>query len=272
MQNNSLSARDVNRHQFKSGDCKATPPFWGSKIVNIRSKEIYNLLSHKLLFETRWGYTKGKLSEKQHKKLIEETAKPALYKLIEQDEKDNIFDVSAVYGYYRCISNDESIHILEESNYKTQFLFPRQKNEPYLCLSDFVNDKESDIIALWALTLGSKVQAVEQQFYNDGRYKDYFFLHALGAELANCAAIYLHKHIQRELFGNEPVTNKNIRGCRYAFGYPACPDLSMQQQLSQILDTKRISISYTESWQMIPELSVAGFIIFNTYARWFNIK
>ncbi|MDD2999525.1 MAG: vitamin B12 dependent-methionine synthase activation domain-containing protein, partial [Candidatus Riflebacteria bacterium] len=58
-------------------------------------------------------------------------------------------------------------------------------------------------------------------------------------------------------------------GCRYSFGYPACPDLAAQRELMRILNAEKIGIGLTESNQMVPELSVSGFILFNRHARYF---
>ncbi len=109
----------------------------------------------------------------------------------------------------------------------------------------------------------------EKEFFADNRYCDYHFLHGLGAELADCAAVHVHRHIHRELFPASPLTTGQPEGCRYSFGYPACPDLSAQRELMRILDARKIGIDLTDLCQMVPELSVSGFIVFNKHARYF---
>jgi 5-methyltetrahydrofolate--homocysteine methyltransferase len=105
--------------------------------------------------------------------------------------------------------------------------------------------------------------------FKDDRYCDYHLLHGLAAELADCGAVHVHRHVHRELFPDLSLGENSVNGCRYSFGYPACPDLSAQKELLRILQAQRIGISLTESYQMVPELSVSGFIIFNPHARYF---
>jgi len=81
--------------------------------------------------------------------------------------------------------------------------------------------------------------------------------------------VHVHRHIHRELFPQLPLTGEQPAGCRYSFGYPACPDLNAQRELMNILKAQRIGISLTELNQMVPELSVSGFILFNRHARYF---
>jgi 5-methyltetrahydrofolate--homocysteine methyltransferase len=81
--------------------------------------------------------------------------------------------------------------------------------------------------------------------------------------------VHLHRHFHRELFPDKPLTGETPAGCRYSFGYPACPDLTAQKELVRLLKADRIGISLTESCQMVPELSVSGFVLFNPHARYF---
>jgi 5-methyltetrahydrofolate--homocysteine methyltransferase len=66
-----------------------------------------------------------------------------------------------------------------------------------------------------------------------------------------------------------PLTDNQLIGCRYSFGYPACPDLNAQRELFRLLQAQKIGLSLTSSNQMVPELSVSGFIILNHHARYF---
>ena len=43
------------------------------------------------------------------------------------------------------------------------------------------------------------------------------------------------------------------RGCRYSFGYPACPDLEDQGQVVELLDPERIGVTLSEEFQLHPE-------------------
>ncbi|MCK9458026.1 MAG: hypothetical protein M0R31_12115, partial [Candidatus Riflebacteria bacterium] len=86
---------------------------------------------------------------------------------------------------------------------------------------------------------------------------------------ADCAAVYTHRKMHRELFEDIILTDNKPEGCRYSFGYPACPDLAAQKDLLKLVEGERIGIKLTENNLMIPVLSVSGFVIFNKHARYF---
>lgn len=264
------TAGQANRHQFMIDHKPVRAPFYDSHLLEISSNDLFSLLSHKVLFEGRWGFKKADLTDAEYRKVIETKARPALNQIIDHERQHNILDNKAVYGYFRCRSEGDAITIFDVAGTPVgRFGFPRQSRAPFLCLSDFVSDSEDDLIALWAVTVGDRIIQAEKALYAENRYLDYHLLHGLGAELADCAAVHLHRHIHRELFPQLPLTGEQPVGCRYSFGYPACPDLSAQRTLMQILGAQRIGISLTDLNQMVPELSVSGFVIFNRHARYF---
>jgi 5-methyltetrahydrofolate--homocysteine methyltransferase len=265
----SSSCSEANRHQFFADFTPFKAPFADSHLLEIESSELFKLLSHKVLFEARWGFKRGELSESRYVELLEKQAMPALKKFVDLDEKENLFESRAVYGYYRCRAHGDTIAIYDETDLKIgEFSFPRQNRAPHLCISDFVDERE-DTIVLWAVTVGNRVIEAEKELFGADRYCDYHLLHGLGAELADCAAVYVHRHVHRELNQDKPLTAEQMIGCRYSFGYPACPDLSAQRELFRLLKADRIGLSLTTSDQMVPELSVSGFVILNHHARYF---
>ena len=264
------NAVKANRHQFMADTQSLEAPFYSNHLLDIASADLFALLSHKVLFEGRWGFKKGDLSEAEYQNVLETKARPALNQLIEFDRENAVLQNRAVYGYYRCRAVGNNIRLLDNAgNAIAEFCFPRQRKSPYLCLSDFVSDAGDDLIALWAVSVGDKIIQAEKQLYSENRYCDYHFLHGLGAELADCAAVYVHRQIHHELFGKKSSAETQLDGCRYSFGYPACPDLAAQRELMRILNAEKIGIGLTESNQMVPELSVSGFILFNRHARYF---
>ena len=290
------------------------PPFFGSKIIDIPTEELFKVLSKKVLFEGRWGFSKGKLSDDEYKKIIETKAEPALEKLISQEVENPRIACKAVYGFYHCHSQGDSIIIDQPTTTKT-FTFPRKtavtpfhkegqggfyssqlvsndseklelvmsstpfykggqggfySSKPilkhqYSCISDFISPS-GDYLAFFATTIGGKIIEAEKQLFEANSYFDYHLLHGLGAEMADCGAVVTHRTICEELLEKKLAQSDKPFGCRYSFGYPACPDLSYQKELFDILEPSRIGLSLTESYQMVPELSVSGFILFNPEA------
>ena len=61
------------------------------------------------------------------------------------------------------------------------------------------------------------------------------------------------------------------RGKRYSFGYPACPDLAMQEDLFRVLDAGRIGVRLTDGHMMEPEASVSALVFHHPAARYFSV-
>ena len=238
-----------------------------TKIISIPTKELFDILSTKVLFEARWGFSKGNLSDEEYKSIIENKAKPALEMLKKQEETSPVIECKAVYGFFSCKSEGNKLSVFDTNKKEFIFDFPRQEQSPNLCISDFVCS-DYNIVPFFAVTLGSKIIETERRLFEENSYYNYHLLHGLGAEMADCGAQCVHKIIRDEYFQVYQDEEKT-KGCRYSFGYPSCPDLADQQKLFDLLNPSRIGLSLTNSYQMVPELSVSGFIIFNKAARFF---
>ena len=59
------------------------------------------------------------------------------------------------------------------------------------------------------------------------------------------------------------------QGKRYSPGYPACPDLSLQEGFWTLLRPEEIGIELTESHTMDPEASVSALVLHHPDAKYF---
>ncbi len=64
----------------------------------------------------------------------------------------------------------------------------------------------------------------------------------------------------------------DFRGCRYSFGYPACPDLEDRGKLVHLLDAGRIGVTLSEEFQLVPEQATDALIVHHPDASYFNAK
>ena len=64
---------------------------------------------------------------------------------------------------------------------------------------------------------------------------------------------------------------KQYQGCRYSPGYAACPDLSMNRQIFDLLKPENFDITLSETFQIDPEQSTVAIIVPNKEARYFSI-
>uniref|UniRef100_UPI002264946A vitamin B12 dependent-methionine synthase activation domain-containing protein n=1 Tax=Streptomyces sp. PR69 TaxID=2984950 RepID=UPI002264946A len=60
------------------------------------------------------------------------------------------------------------------------------------------------------------------------------------------------------------------QGCRYSFGYPACPDLEDRAKIADLLEPGRIGVELSEEFQLHPEQSTDALITHHPEASYFN--
>ena len=159
------------------------------------------------------------------------------------------------------------------------FDFPRQKSEPYLCISDFfrpADGPEVDYIAMQAVTMGSEVSRRTAELFASNDYGAYLRLHGLGVEMAEALAEYWHHRIRTEWgFVNQDgeslagLFRQKYRGGRYSFGYPACPRLEDNETLVALLGADRIGIEVSEGFQLHPEQSTTAIVCHHPQAKYF---
>ena len=64
----------------------------------------------------------------------------------------------------------------------------------------------------------------------------------------------------------------DYRGCRYAFGYPACPDLEDRAKIVELLGAERIGVQLSEEFQLMPEQATDAIVVHHPEASYFNAK
>ena len=101
---------------------------------------------------------------------------------------------------------------------------------------------------------------------------------AIADRLAEAFAEYLHQRARRawgygteESLDTEDLLRERFRGIRPAYGYPACPDLGMQQELFRVLQPEDIGVFLTEGDMMEPEASVSAIVVHHPDARYFAV-
>ena len=153
---------------------------------------------------------------------------------------------------------------------------PRQEGNDGLAISDYVLD--ADHVALFVTTAGAGVRERVERYKQAGDYLKSHTFAALALETAEAAAEWLHRKLRAEWgFPDPPETTPQdrfqarYRGKRYSFGYPACPDLSGQQQLFAALRPEEIGVELTEGDMMDPEASVSALVFHHPDARYFGV-
>jgi 5-methyltetrahydrofolate--homocysteine methyltransferase len=265
------------------------PPFWGSRVVKgLPLRDIFPYVNEIALFRGQWQYQKGQRSDGEYAEFVENEVRPVFRRWQEQAIAKHLLVPQAVYGYFPAQSDGNDLLAwpgFEDGKpvgEPVRFHFPRQPGGRHLCIADFFLPKESgryDTLALSLVTMGSKASEFAQELFKGNEYREYLHFHGFAVESAEALAEYWHKRVREELgiAAADGATTRELfaqgyQGSRYAFGYPACPDLEEQVGLAKLLDPSRIGCELSETFQWHPEQSTSAVIVHHPEARYFVIK
>ena len=274
------------------------PPFWGRRVMDAKVDELaFDWINHKMLFNQRWGYVNKKLTKEERQKIENEKLWPLFEEMKRDILREKLLEPVTLYGYYPCRADGDTLLVFDESEgwfsedeinrepleavrerAKYKFEFPRQMRKPYRCLSDYFRSDRHDVVAFQLASAGSKFSEKEQELYAAGKYSAYHHLHGISVELAEAIAEIIHKQIRLELniAENEGHSLRDVKmtryhGCRYSFGYAACPDLAMNRELFAMLRPEEFGIELGETYQMHPEQTTSALVVHHPEALYFAI-
>jgi len=278
-----------------------TPPFWGRRVMEVGKdfpiELVFEWINHKMLFKQRWGYNSKGLSKEAYEKQLEEKVWPAYERIKKLFIEEDLFQPTAIYGYFPVRSDDNTLLVFDESEgYNSEsevnkeplkdvigraeqtFSFPRQGKKPHRALSDFFHSDRHDVLAMTCVSAGSKISDYERTLYDKGEYTEYYMVHGLGVELAEALAEIVHKQIRMDLniSDNEKANLSDVRmnkyqGARYSFGYAACPDLELNRPLFDLLKPEEFGIELSETFQIHPEQSTSALVVYHPNASYYNV-
>ncbi len=282
-----------------------TPPFWGRRVVSgIDPKVVFPFVNTVALFQGQWGLKKGRLSEEEFERSIEETALPTFKTLQQRAVAEGFIEPKVVYGYFPCQADGNDLIVYHHEEFaagkcncgdpkhnhctpsgtpreRMRFTFPRQQGRRNLCISEFYRSKASgefDVLAIQMVTVGDQSTALAEKLRKENQYQDYLYLHGFGVECAEALAEMWHKRVRQELgFGSEDDSSmrklfqQTYRGSRYSFGYPACPNLEDRAKLIDLLRPADIGIELTENYMLSPEQSTDAIVAHHPQAKYFDV-
>lgn len=224
------------------------------KYDQIRMDEVWQLIDKKSLFKLSWGLRgkAGSESESDHEELLNQWK----IRII----REKLFEPEIVYGYFRCHNKDGKLLVENPVGDDVEFDFPRSTKLEHLCLTDYFG--ENDIVAFQSVTVGNKVTEIIEQWNEEDKYTDAYYLHGLAVEVAEALAEWVNRKIKFEL-------NLEQGGLRYSWGFPSCPDVSQHQFVWELLQPEKSGMTLTDSGQIIPEQSTAAIVIHHPKAQYF---
>ncbi len=262
-------------------DLSATPPmppFYGHRIVrDIDLNLVYPLLNETVLIRGRWAYRRGNLSVQEYQKMLEEEVRPKLERLKKECRENGLFSAQAAYGYFKCRGEGDVLYVSPaERGEAIPLRFPRQQKSPHLSIPDFFR-RDEDVAGFMVVTLGPGLASENIRLLAKDRYQDYFLLHGFAVEVTDALAEYWHARMREELGFQDPplqlqdyITQK-YRGSRYGFGYPSCPDLSMNETCCRLVHAGEIGVSLSDNFMMIPEVTTSALVAHHPAAKYFSV-
>ena len=258
------------------------PPFVGSRVIKgIAVDDIVPYLNLTALFRNQWQYRPNK--GEPHPDFVERL-QPLLLDQLNQARSQDLLVPQVVYGYLPANGDGDELVIWDDetrTSERVRLQFPRQGEDPWLCISDFfrpVSSPEVDYAVFHIVTMGSRVSERTAELFAADQYSDYLHLHGLGVEMAEALAEFWHHRIRTEWgFVDEDGPNltglfrQKYRGGRYSWGYPACPDLADNLTVAELLDASRIGIEVSEEtgFQYHPEQTTSALICHHPQAKYF---
>lgn len=235
---------------------------------NIKINDVFKYLDKNMLYGNLLGlkYNVNNLEGDRLRK-YKELEKKVSYLI---DTYQDRINMSYVYKNFPVTKDKNSIFMGGK-----EFNFPRQLKGDKLSLSDLIC--ENDYIGCFVATSGRDLFEIADEIEKED-FELAFIARMLNLSLAEALSEYVHKLIRKDMQIDEKVELdwqqiqlQKYQGCRYSFGYPACPDLSYQVPLFEILNvSQNIDITLSDNFMMNPEGSVSALVFSNKKAFYFN--
>ena len=190
---------------------------------------------------------------------------------LDRVQSEGLLQAGVVDDDFRAVSDGNDLVVTGgDGTERERLTFPRQRHDRHLCLADFfrpADSGETDVVGFQLVTVGPAISRATAELFAKNAYREYLELHGLSVQLTEALAEYWHGRIREEtgLAGYDPADLDGIlrvgyRGCRYSFGYPACPDLEDRAKIMRLLRPERIGVALSEEFQLEPEQSTDALI------------
>lgn len=265
------------RRHHKAVSEIAVPASTEKLVVNVRLNKVKPFINWNLFLQA-WQI-KGETRKQEEGKRLLNDAK----QLLTMMQKQKLLHLGLVAQILPAYSNDDDEIIIQRDGQDFHLPMPRSlKDEKEThCLADYIahplqalqisecpccqRPHRTDFICPFVVTAGIGIKELQDRFRSEGDEYHAIMVKLLADRLAEALAEYLSS----ELLSTLKWGNSNIR---MAFGYGACPDHSLKQQVFDILDVKaHLPLSLTETYMINPGESICGLIFANTPLKYFNV-
>jgi 5-methyltetrahydrofolate--homocysteine methyltransferase len=246
-----------------------TPSRWGIQRIEANLADAWRYLDHNTLFRHHWGGHRAKGEE--YTRIVHEVFEPELVRLQSDAVANGWLEARIVIGSFPCNADGDALILWSsDSGELARLTFPRQPAGDQLCLADYfrpVRSGERDVVVLQAVTVGPRAGEYIEELQRAGDYSRMLYVNGLASSTAEALAELAH-HAAREDLGMP-----DNQGLRYSWGYQACPDLSQQRIVLELLDAERlVGLRLSESDHLDPEHSTAAMVVHHPQAKYFAIR
>jgi len=236
------------------------------------------LLDRRTLFRVRWGFRANRPDSPAWEAERRERLDPLLDGLLVRLRTHDGFRPAVARGWFPC--HAEGAHLLLDlpGGGPLRLTAPHGRTIPGLCGWFPPPGGPAGVAGLMVATLGEGLLVEASAHYTRGEYRDYLLLYGLAQELTEALAVWLHRHMWQELGISaegdpDPVRLPcgHHRGRRFAFGYPALPDLMEQEPVLAALQADRIGVGLSPEGQLQPVLSTTALVVAHPRARYYRV-
>jgi 5-methyltetrahydrofolate--homocysteine methyltransferase len=227
-----------------------SPPFYGiHEMQKVHFEDVCSLIDKRALFSVGW---KGGDTDK--KSDVREEFENKFTSMVSYSASNALPDLKAVYGFFKCLLNGDTLRVYSEGGAYEDFSFGRTSSGQSI-RAYFVEGKE-DVVCLQAVTAGERMSGQIRKLGEERKITDAFYLHGFSVYLTEALADYVHRKAAAE-WGLDPGAS-----VRYSPGYPIWKDIRDQRKIFRLMEiTERLGIILTDNYQMVPEQSTTAMIV-----------
>jgi 5-methyltetrahydrofolate--homocysteine methyltransferase len=212
-------------------------------------------------------------------------------KMLKRIVDERWFNPKAVLGFWPANSIGDDIALYTGESRRQQLAtlhslrqqLSRHDGKANVALADFVAPHESgkaDYVGAFVVTAGPEEGKIADKLARANDDYGSIMVKALADRIAEAFAEYLHERVRKEFWAYAPdealsaesLIAEDYRGIRPAPGYPAQPDHTEKQIIFDLLAAqRRIGVSLTESYAMLPGSSVSGLYFAHPLAHYFGV-
>lgn len=208
-----------------------------------------------------------------------QTTEKEILKLKEEIIKNKYIEARGIYQIFKAASDKNHLLIFDKNNNLIdKILLPRQSKKPYVSITDFImplkDNNPQDYVGFLISSCFLNNEKIEELEKNK-EIKKIYLIKSLALMLAEAFTEILHYFIRKNLGIEKQKELKNLhkqkyQGIRYSPGYPALKDISINQNIYNILKASEIGTKITTSYMLDPESSVGAIALHNPKAFYFG--